>query len=403
MTITYPRECRDCRRVYKSPSTFSGHKPKCPEYAARLAVDEKMKEAAMILISEKKLATTINNNSQIVNDHSVKNTDNSVNNTSVVINVQNNISGIHNSLATSLKTSSLSSQEIKCVEKVLLMLRKEGITTLDALHVLIEEKSVTIQQLEQDIKECSDRDCDTVIEFGASEVAKVKKAKENKIEKDRLTDIHLRYSVVNLFQNLVLKKEGDIDLHVTSNSLATNPLYLSREGLSVWSQNTGIKRDSTKFGKPDKGQLCSWLLVQEDRFWRTLIMDIFIPRLEKFLYEEHTGPLREVKKRPEMEDPMDYFILRNAAPTEEDDEYCIAGHRYEGKYSNLMNRIRGFKNEGIGKEAFVTPVIADLKKCLGETCKQAPNKGWFHLTSHLSEQKDAQNFINDVEKLRISE
>lgn len=398
--IIYPRECPRCSRVYKSASTFSAHKPKCPEYSARLIVEQKRTEAAVLLIESN------TNNNQIINDHSVKNTDNSVNNTSVVINVQNNISGVPDSLAPILKNTSLSAQDVKCVEKVLLMLRKEGITTPSALQTLIDEKSVTIQQLAEDIKESNDRDCDAAIEFGASEVAKQKKPKPNKVETNRLIDLHLRVSVVHLFQSLVLKKEGEGDLQVTSDSLAANPLYLSRDGLSVWSQETGIKPGvtaATKFGYQDKKQLCSWLLVQEDRLWRTLIMDVLIARLKTFLIEEHTGPLKEVKKQPEIEDPAKYLIMKSMMDSEdeEEEEYHIGGHKYEGKYSDLMNRIRGFSNEGVGKEAFITATMSELKKHLNDICKQASTKGWFHLTSHSSEQRDAQKLIAGAEQLRI--
>ena len=344
--------------------------------------------------------TMINNNT--VN----KTTDNSIN-TSVVINVQGGFNELSNTLAPILKGSLLSAKEIKCVEQVLLMLRNEGITTPEALKTLIDEKSVTIQQLAEDVKNSGDRECDAAVEFGAEEVAKVqKKAKQTKQEKNRLIDLHIRHSVVHLFQSLVLKKESEKDLQITSDSLATNPLYLSQEGLSVWSQNSGIKQgntSATKFGIPDKNQVCSWLLVQEDRLWRTLIMDILISRLEEFLIDEYTGKMKEVKKQPDVEDPAKCLMIRSMMDSEDEEEYCIGGYKYEGKYSDLMNRIRGFKNEGHGKDAFVTATISDMKKHLSETCKQASNKGWYHLTKKVSQQQAELKLISGVGQLRIAE
>ena len=401
--ITYPRTCESCNRSYSNRSSFCNHKIKCPEYTANLIIDREKKAEA--LKSRREIESTIQMVSNTTNHHQTVN-DNSVKNTSVVINVQNNISGVPDSLAPILKSSSLSAQDIKCVEKVLLMLRKEGVTTPSALQTLIDEKSVTIQQLAEDIKDSNDRDCDAAIEFGASEAAKQKKLKQNKVETNRLIDLHLRHSVVHLFQSLVLKKEGEGDLQVTSDSLAANPLYLSRDGLSVWSQETGIKPGvtaATKFGYPDKKELCSWLLVQEDRLWRTLIMDVLIARLKTFLIEEHTGPLKEMKKQPDIEDPAKYLIAKMMdCEDEEEEEYHIGGHKYEGKYSDLMNRIRGFSNEGTGKESFITATMSELKKHLNEICKQASTKGWFHLTNHSSEQRDAQNLIVGAEQLRIT-
>lgn len=398
--IEYPRTCSSCERKYSSKNTFCAHKKKCHIYAAKLILEEEKKVAVLDSMREKEKQASVINNTQNIN------TDNSVNNnTSVVINVQGNLCGLSETLTPMLKSSSLSPNEVKYVEKVLLMLHKEGITTPDALQKLIAEKSVTIQQLAEDIKESDDHECDVAIEFGASEVAKHKKAKETKQETNRLIDLHLRYSVVNLFQSLVLNKKGEKDLHVTSDSLATNPLYLSREGLSVWSQNEGVKPGrtaATKFGVPDKQQLCSWLLVQEDRLWRTLIMDVLISRLEDFLIDEHTGPIKEVKKRPEIEDPAKYLILKSMADTDDEEEHHIGGYKYVGKYSDLMNRIRGFKNEGTGKEAFITDSIVEMKKHLNETCKQASTKGWFHMTNHTTEQRDAQNLIAGVQQLRIA-
>lgn len=402
--ITYPRICDSCSHSYLNRSSFCNHKKKCPEYTAQIIIEKEIKQETLKV--KKKMPTLTQNT---INKNIVNNTDNSVNNT-VVINVQGGLSGLSETLVPILKGSSLSAKEIQCVEQVLLMLRNEGVTTPQELKTLIDEKSVTIQQLAKDIKNCSDQECDDAIEFGASEIAKVpKKSKQSKQEKHRLSDLHLRHSVANLFQNLVLRTDGE-DLHVTSDSLATNPLYLSREGLSVWSQNSGIKEDNNpemRFGKADKEQLCSWLLVQEDRLWRTLIMDILISRLQEFLIEEHTGHLQKVKTF-EVNDPAAFLIMKSTTNhdddhDDDDDEHYIGGYRYEGKYSNLMNRIRGYKNDGIGKEAFVTPIIEDLKKQLSETCKQTSQKGWYHLTKKLSQQEQAeQHLVEGVERLRIA-
>jgi len=378
-------------------------------YTATLIIEKRKRSDALVLFSEEetKKKDTMNVVNTMINNNTVnKTTDNSIN-TSVVINVQGGFNELSNTLAPILKGSLLSAKEIKCVEQVLLMLRNEGITTPEALKTLIDEKSVTIQQLAEDVKNSGDRECDAAVEFGAEEVAKVqKKAKQTKQEKNRLIDLHIRHSVVHLFQSLVLKKESEKDLQITSDSLATNPLYLSQEGLSVWSQNSGIKQgntSATKFGIPDKNQVCSWLLVQEDRLWRTLIMDILISRLEEFLIDEYTGKMKEVKKQPDVEDPAKCLMIRSMMDSEDEEEYCIGGYKYEGKYSDLMNRIRGFKNEGHGKDAFVTATISDMKKHLSETCKQASNKGWYHLTKKVSQQQAELKLISGVGQLRIAE
>lgn len=394
--IEYPRTCDTCQRAYHSQPSFSRHKKRCVLHVAQ----EKAQQEAVTKIKDAEVQ-------RIMTAHITNNTQNNIQNiTNNTVNI--NIKGPTNlsEVFVALKTSSgLSPQDLKAVEKVLLMLKNEGITTPAALRTLIHEKSVTIQQLEQDIKNSPDRDCEAAIEFGASEVAQIKrKAKETKHERNRIIDTHLRNSVVHLFQSLVLKKEIEKNkVQMTSDSLASNPLYLSRDGLSVWSQKKGIEQESLneKFGKPDKSQLCTWLLVQEDRLWRILIMDILISRLEKYLIEDHTGPLKEIKKKPEIEDPAVYLLMRDTEDS--DEEHYIGGCRYEGKYSDLMNRIRDFKNAGIGKDAFLSSIISDLKKHLQDTCKQLPQKGWFHVTNNVSEeQQTEQELIGDVAQLSIT-
>lgn len=397
--IEYPRTCAVCTRSYNSQQSFSAHKKRCIKYAAEAEAHKevivKLKEAEVQKIMAANV-TNITNNTQNI-------TNNTVN---INIKGATNLSEVFVALKSA---SALSPQDLKAVEKVLIMLKNEGITTPEALCTLIDEKSVTIQQLEQDIRKSNDRECEAAIDFGASEVAKIKrKAKESKQDRYQIIDTHMKHSVIHLFQNLVLKKDvEEKKLHMTSDSLATNPLYLSRDGLSVWSQKKGIEQDSRteKFGTPDKNQLCSWLLVQEDRLWRTLIMDILISRLERYIIEDHTGPLQEVKKKPEIEDPTLYLMMRSASTNEKEDEeeeHYIGGCRYVGKYSDLMNRLRDFKNAGIGKDAFLSSVILELKRVLGEACKQLPQKGWFHLTNKVSEQKQSeQELIGGVLQLSI--
>lgn len=397
--IEYPRTCDTCQRAYQSQPSFSRHKKRCVIHAAQKEAQKealvKIKDAEL----QKILTTSITNNTQ-------NNIQNITNNT-VNINIKGhtNLSEVFVALKA---TSGLSPQDLKAVEKVLLMLKNEGITTPAALRTLIHEKSVTIQQLEQDIKNSPDRDCEAAIEFGASEVAPIKrKPKETKHDRHRIIDTHLRNSVVHLFQALVLKKEIEKNkVQITSDSLASNPLYLSRDGLSVWSQKNGIEQGNSneKFGKPDKSQLCTWLLVQEDRLWRILIMDILLSRLENYLIDEHTGPLKEMKKKPEIEDPAAYLLMRSTLDSDdEEEEHYIGGYRYEGKYSDLMNRIRDFKNAGIGKDAFLTSIISDLKKHLNDACKQVPQKGWFHVSNNVSEeQQTEQDLIGDVAQLSIT-
>ena len=398
--IEYPRTCEVCTRSYGSQQSFSAHKKRCILYAAK---QEAQKEAVLkikeVEVQKIMTANVINNNTQNINN---------ITNNTVNINIKGSTNLSDILIPLKKGASALPPQELKAVEKVLIMLKNEGITTPEALRALINEKSVTIQQLEQDIRNSSDRDCDAAIEFGASEIAKIKrKTKESKHDRHRIIDTHLKNSVVHLFQALVLKRDiEEKKLHITSDSLASNPLYLSRDGLSVFSQNTGIEQKSNneKFGKPDKSQLCTWLLVQEDRLWRTLIMDILISRLEKFLIEDHTGQLKEMKKKPEIEDPAAYLLMRNMKDSDDEDEvHYIGGYKYEGKYSDLMNRLRDFKNAGIGKDAFLTSIISELKKHLSEVCKQVPQKGWFHLTSVSGEEQNEQDLlIDDVTQLSIA-
>lgn len=402
--IEYPRICGACERRYGSKQSFYTHKKKCAEYAAIMIVEKQKKEEFVSSFREeeddlkdaREIVNTINNNT----------VNNTVNN-SVVINVQGSFNGLSETLTPILKRSSLSAKDIKCVEQVLMMLRNEGVTTPQALKSLIGKKSVTIQQLAVDIKNSPDKYCHAAMEFGAAEVNSIKKrtAKQSKQETNRLIDLHLRHSVVHLFQNLVLKNRNDDDLHITSDSLASNPLYLSVEGLSVWSQNSGIKLGSTtatKFGVPDKKQPCGWLLVQEDRFWQTLIMDVIISRLEDFLIEEYTGPMKEVKKKAEIEDPAKYLLMKSM-DSEDEEDYCIGGYKYEGKYSDLMNRIRGFKNEGTGKEAFIRATSADLGKYLADASKQASARGWYHITKNASSQRvEEQQLVEGIQQLRIA-
>lgn len=391
MAITYPRQCGSCKRFYKSPVTFCQHKKKCGEYTALL------EDNGGVAVQPR--------NSVVNNTQNIHNTQNITNNTVNVINVGS--TSLSDILAPLSKgKTSLSSSDLKAVETVLSILKNEGVTTPAALKTLIDEKSVTIQQLEQDIKNSGDQECDTAIESGAAEVAKInRKVKESKQDRLRIIDLHLKYSVVHLFRNLVLKKEGEQKIQVTSDSLATNPLFLSRDGLSVWSQQNGIEPENhvATFGKPDKNQLCKWLLVQEDRLWHSLIMDILISRLAKFLIDDHTGPLQEIKKKPEVEDPIEYLLGNNVANSEEEEHY-IGGYKYEGKYADLMNRIRDFKNAGVGKDAFVSDIISELKKHLSDACKQLSKKGWFQVTKQVSEYDEAtdpQQLIGGVAQLSI--
>ena len=350
--IEYPRACDTCKRVYKSQPSYSNHKKRCYIYAAEQKIADRKVEAEVerrLGLSDKIPITqnNIQNNQQINNN--------------VVINVnsQAEATSVLNTLAPSFQKSH-TQQQIKAMKSALGILFNDGVKTPEELHTVIQTKTITIQQLEQDVADCEDYLCHNALRQGEIEARKEGKKLDGN-SKEYL-DLHLKHSALHLFRNLVTDKtdeDEDVEYHITMNKLISNPLYLSNDGLSAWSQESGIKQNDEYrkiFGKLDKSERCRWLSVNDKLLWGALIMNVLLERLRKWMKIQSTN-----------------------------------------EYDDLIERYRNITARCEEEETFVAPIMKEMKKCLAENCRELHIQGWRYLTDYVSQQSHGTEDANKIE------
>jgi len=354
MVIFYPRQCNSCQRFYKSRGSFCQHKPKCAGFT----------EILIKASSQTQVLQASTNNTMINNINNINNVDNSV-----TINVQGvtNPQNLSQALAPLLKQSTLSKSDLQCVEKVLLMLHNEGINTPQSLDTLIQEQSVTIQQLEDDIKNC----CTKQFPTDDASLQSLSWAKQHVTKNDDREGL-LQQALLRLFALVVIDRRlpGDETMHESSRTFSSNPLYISKGGMKVWSQGSGIKPDrDTKFGKVRSKDFRYWLLVQEDKIWRTIV-DLLVNRLCRCIKSNETSSFNDETDTTEYIQLLQYF----------DKE----GNTYMVKDSS---------------EVFLSALIDLLKRELQRKCRDDACKGWHHLTDFNSKKK----LMNETVKINRDE
>ena len=338
MVISYPRQCGSCQRLYKSRGSFCQHKPKCAGFTKMLV------DASQAQVQQTNTTNTMINN--------INNIDNSV-----TINVQG-VAGTQNlsqALAPLLRQSTLSKSDLQCVEKVLLMLHNEGIKTPQSLDTLIQEQSVTIQQLEENIKNC----CTKQFPTDDASLQALSWAKQHVTKKED-EEGFLQQALLRLFTLVVIDRRlpGDETMHESSRTFSSNPLYISKGGMKVWSQGSGIKPDrDTKFGKVRSTDFRFWLLVQEDKIWRTIV-DLLVNRLCRCIKKNTTRSFNDET------DTSEYVPLLKRFDKE--------GNTYMVKDTT---------------EVFLTTLINLLKRELQRKCRDDACKGWHHLTDFASKRQ----------------